>query len=191
MIDIRATTVAKAQSGDEQASREIVEALQRPLFAIVYRFLGSRSAADLEDLAQDILLKVFRALHTFDPARGVKFTTWVYTFARNHCFDQLKRKRVPTSSLTDDEAGQRDLQDPGQREPAGFTLDSELGAKIEDALQRLGEEQRMVFVLREYEGLDYQEIATIMDCSIGTVKSRLFRAKAALRERLQPYMREQ
>ena len=183
--------VRRAQEGDESASRVILEQLHRPVLATIYRFLGSRFRADLEDIAQDIFLKVFRSIHRFDPARGVKFTTWVYTFVRNHCFDVLKKRRLRTTSLTSstDDEGQREVPDDKGPEPDSSATNKELGQQIERALMALGEDQRMVFVLREYEGLGYGAIADVMGVSEGTVKSRLHRAKESLRHRLRPYLR--
>jgi RNA polymerase sigma-70 factor (ECF subfamily) len=184
--------VLRAQRGDETASRTIIEVLHRPVLATIYRFLGSRFRADLEDIAQDIFLKVFRSIHRFDPARGVKFTTWVYTFVRNHCFDVLKKRRINANSLTanfEEDDGQRELVDRAVLRPTNAAENRELGQKIEQALMALGEEQRMVFVLREYEGLEYGAIAQVMGVSEGTVKSRLHRAKESLRQRLKPYLR--
>ena len=191
MIDLDDTIVIRAQAGEEDASRTIIERLHRPVLATIYRFLGSRFQADLEDIAQDIFLKLFRSIERFDPDRGVKFTTWTYTLVRNHCFDVLKKRRVRTTSLTfvDDEDKQRDLPDPAARQPRPTLEARELGRKIEEALSLLGEDQRMVFILREYEGLEYGAIAQVMDVSEGTVKSRLHRAKDALRTRLAPYLR--
>ncbi len=191
MIDLDPKVIARAQAGGEDACRTIIERLHRPVLATIYRFLGSRFQADLEDIAQDIFLKLFRSIERFDPDRGVKFTTWTYTFVRNHCFDVLKKRRVKTTSLTyvDSEEKQRDLVDETTPQPSPTLETRELGRKIEEALSTLGEEQRMVFVLREYEGLGYGAIAQVMDVSEGTIKSRLHRAKEALRTRLAPYLR--
>lgn len=191
MTDLDHTLVARAQAGEEDACRSIIEALHRPVLATIYRFLGRRFQADLEDIAQDIFLKLFRSIERFDPDRGVKFTTWTYTLVRNHCFDVLKKRRLKTTSLTfvDGEDKQWDLPDEAARQPRPTLEAKELGHKIEEALSLLGEDQRMVFVLREYEGLEYGAIAQVMDVSEGTIKSRLHRAKEALRTRLAPYLR--
>jgi RNA polymerase sigma-70 factor (ECF subfamily) len=183
--------VIRARAGDEDACRTIIEVLHRPLLATVHRFLGSRFRADVEDIAQDIFLKIFRSLDRFDPERGVKFTTWVYTFVRNHCFDVLKKRRLRTASLAAPVDGQPDTEvlDASDDRPPRRMENAELGRKIEEALAALGEDQRMVFVLREYEGLEYGAIAVVMGISEGTVKSRLHRAKEALRHRLEPYLR--
>lgn len=189
MTDIPNQVVFAAQQGDQAACHTIVEALHRPIIATIFRFLGPRYRRDVEDLAQEVFLKVFRALAAFDPSRA-KFTTWVYTFVRNHCFDVLKKKRLPTASLTagPDEAP-RDLLDGRELRPAQDAENQELGRRIGEALAALGEDQRMVFILREYEDLDYREIAEITGVSEGTVKSRLFRAKESLRQHLAPYLK--
>jgi RNA polymerase sigma-70 factor (ECF subfamily) len=189
--DIEPALIARAVHGDPAACRELIESLERPVFSTIHRFLGRRFRTEAEDIAQDIFLKVFRSLDHFDPRRGVKFTTWVFAFVRNHCVDLLKRKRLDTVSLTGDgESGTGiDVPDAGQRTPGEHALDAELGLRIEDALQSLTEDQRATFVLREYEGLDYAEIAHVMDTSEGTVKSRLSRARETLRQRLDPYLR--
>src|SRR5690606_268993 len=170
--------------------RQILEALHRPVIATIYRFLGSRFRSEVEDIAQDVFLKIFRSIERFDPERGVKFTTWVYTFVRNHCFDVLKKRRVPTVSMTprDDDAPIEPL-DTHATTPEERAENHELGRKIEEALALLGPDQRLAFVLREYEGLDYAAIAQVTGVSEGTVKSRIHRAKENLRDRLEPYVR--
>jgi RNA polymerase sigma-70 factor (ECF subfamily) len=188
--DLDPQVVARAQRGDEDAAREIIERLHRPVIATIYRFLGSRFRADVEDIAQDVFLKIFRAIERFDPDRGVKFTTWAYTFVRNHCFDVLKKRRIPTVSISarDDDELSLDPVDAGQPRPVEAVETAELGRVIEEALSTLGPDQRLAFVLREYEGLDYAAIAQVTGVSEGTVKSRIHRAKEALRSRLQPYV---
>ncbi|MEM7204881.1 MAG: sigma-70 family RNA polymerase sigma factor [Planctomycetota bacterium] len=191
MNDLDLETVERAQEGDENACRVILERLHRPVIATIYRFLGSRFSNEVEDIAQDVFLKVFRALDRFDPERGVKFTTWVYTFVRNHCYDMLKKRRLVTSSLSaaGEDQAPRELPDETAPSPTRAVESLELGRQIEAALLALGEDQRMAFVLREYEGLEYGAIAQVMGVSEGTVKSRLHRAKESLRNRLAPYLR--
>ncbi|MCC7398765.1 MAG: sigma-70 family RNA polymerase sigma factor [Planctomycetes bacterium] len=189
MTEITNDLVVAAQQGDDAASRTIVERLQRPVIATIFRFLGPGWRREIEDLAQEVFLKVFRALDKFDPARA-KFTTWVYTFVRNHCFDVLKRRRLPVRSMDQTPEGEpaREFADRRELQPTQDAENQELGRRISEALASLGEDQRMVFVLREYENLDYREIATITGVNEGTVKSRLFRAKESLRQHLAPYL---
>jgi len=190
LSDLSNSTVLAAQRGDQAACAAVVEALQRPVIATIFRFLGPRYRRDVEDLAQEVFLKVFRAIGKFDPQRA-KFTTWVFTFVRNHCFDVLKRRRLPTSSLhaVDPDQPGRDFADRRELVPTASAENQELGRRIGEALALLGEDQRMVFILREYEGLDYGEIAGVTGVSEGTVKSRLFRAKESLRQQLEPYLK--
>ena len=189
MTEITNELVLKAQEGDEAANRAIVEGLQRPVIATIYRFLGPGYRREVEDLAQEVFLKVFRAIQRFDPSRA-KFTTWVYTFVRNHCFDVLKKRRLKTTSMSavESEDNDRDFADERELQPTQDAENTELGRRIGEALSTLGEDQRMVFVLREYEQLDYREIASITGVNEGTVKSRLFRAKESLRKQLAPYL---
>ena len=188
MTEITDSLVLAARAGDEAACRAIVEALHRPIIATIFRFLGTGYRREVEDLAQEVFLKVFRAIGKFDPKRA-KFTTWVWTFVRNHCYDVLKRRRVKTVSLTpSDDSTSRDFADRRELQPTQDAENTELGRRIGEALAALGDDQRMVFVLREYEDLDYGEIAAITGVNEGTVKSRLFRAKESLRERLRPYL---
>lgn len=193
-MDLPLETIQAAAAGDQDAARDIVETLHRPILAVMHRFLGRRFSSEVEDIAQDIFLKVFRAIDRFDPDRGVKFSTWIFSFVRNHCFDVLKKRRIPTVSLSggaqsdgEDETTW-ELADPATRRPAERALDGELGARIEEALQSLSENHRMVFVLREFEQMDLKSIAEVMDCSEGTIKSRLHRAKEALKRLLSPYL---
>ena len=190
VTELTETMVRAAQRGDEAASRTIVEALHRPILATIFRFIGPSWRREVEDIAQEVFLKVFRAIGNFDPSRA-KFTTWVYTFVRNHCYDVLKRRRLPTTSLHagDPDEAPRDVPDGRELLPTANLENQELGRRIGEALATLGEDQRMVFILREYESLDYGEIAAITGVNEGTVKSRLFRAKESLREQLGPYLK--
>jgi RNA polymerase sigma-70 factor (ECF subfamily) len=189
MTEITNELVAKARSGDGDANRAIVEGLHRPVIATIFRFLGHGYRREVEDLAQEVFLKVFRAIDKFDPSRA-KFTTWVYTFVRNHCFDVLKKRRIKTTSMHALGPDATDLDFPDRRElqPTEHLENTELGRRIGEALATLGEDQRMVFILREYESLDYREIASITGVNEGTVKSRLCRAKESLRKQLAPYL---
>jgi len=188
VTEITESLVLAARQGDQAACRAIVEALHRPIIATIYRFLGTGYRREIEDLAQEVFLKVFRSIDKFDPKRA-KFTTWVWTFVRNHCYDVLKRRRVKTTSLSPvGDQPARDFEDRRELQPTHGAQNVELGQRIGEALASLGDDQRMVFVLREYEDLDYDEIAEITGVNAGTVKSRLFRAKESLREHLRPYL---
>lgn len=190
--DIAPETIERALGGDEDAAREIIEKLHRPVLSTIHRFLGRGYAEEVEDIAQEIFLKVFRNLGKFDPHRGVKLTTWVFSIVRNHCFDVLKSRRPRPASLgSDDDEGRAAVpepQDETELPPLRAALDRELGGKIEEALQRLRPAYRLVFVLREFEGLDYKTIAEVTGLEVGTVKTRLHRARGQLMRALAPYL---
>jgi RNA polymerase sigma-70 factor, ECF subfamily len=177
--------VIRAQNGDAEAAREIITKLHQPMLGFIYRILGPRYREQMEDIAQDVFLKVFRAISRFDPGRGVRFSTWVFTFTRNHCLDLLKKKKLPvfsmTSMLTND-AGQRTFADDGVISPEQLAVGGEIGERIDAALNIINPEQREVFEMRERRGMEYHDIARRMGVAEGTVKSRLHRARIALRE---------
>ncbi|MFH0944373.1 MAG: sigma-70 family RNA polymerase sigma factor, partial [Planctomycetota bacterium] len=162
-----------------------------PVYQTVFRLVGGRYGDEVEDICQEVFLKIYRSLSRFDPERGVKFSTWVYTFVKNHCFDVLKKRRlsvVHPDSMTDgDDGGGYEFPSQEPR-PADRALATELGNEIAAAVARLPDDQRLVFVLREYQNLDYREISEVAGCSEGTVKSRLYRAKEALRGQLKKYV---
>ncbi len=190
--EIRA--IRRAQKGDREAVQFLIETHQRQILGTLYRLLGPRFADELEDYAQDLYLRIFRALARFDFDRRTRFSTWIYTFTKNYCFDVLKKRRLDVVSLSGPTGGDREtspLDLPAPTAGPGAGLDrSELAACLAHAVEQLPEEQRVVFVLREYEELNYPDIAAVLDVSEGTVKSRLYRAKETLRVRLAPYLRE-
>ncbi len=191
MVEISDGVVTRARRGDVDAFRSILEAFEAPIYQTVYRLVGGRFPNEVEDITQDVFLKIFRSIDRFDPARGVKFSTWIYTFVKNQCFDVLKKRRLSTvlydtgSTETD---GPRFELEAGDAHPAVEALQGELNDQITEAVSRLPDDQRLVFILREYQQLDYREISDVLGCSEGTVKSRLYRAKEALRQSLKKYV---
>lgn len=176
--------VVRAQKGDEAACREIIEKMHQPMLGFIYRILGPGYREQMEDIAQDIFLKVFRAIERFDVHRGVKFSTWAFTFTRNHCLDLLKKKKLPVFSMTSvlEDEGQRAFEDEGSFRPDQEAVGSEIGHRIDSALLSINPKQREVFDMRERRGMEYSDIAARMGVAEGTVKSRLHRARLALRE---------
>ncbi len=184
MDDLDLPTLELARAGDLEAFRSFVQAYERPIHHTVWRLVGTRFAAEVEDIAQDIFIKLFRALPQFDPLRGTKLSSWVFTFVKNYCFDVLKRRRLPTISLDAGEEGGTLPIAGRSRSPRDELSTREIQDAIARAVDLLPREQKLAFVLREYEGLHYAEIAEISCCSEGTIKSRIHRAKEALRFRL-------
>ena len=184
MEDLNLETLELARAGDLDAYREFVRAYERPIHHTVFRLVGTRFAAEVEDIAQDVFVKLFRALPQFDPARGTKLSSWVFTFVKNYCFDVLKRRRLPVVSLDAGEDGATMSVPARIRGPREELSAREIQDAIGRAVELLPREQKLAFVLREYEGLAYAEIAEVSGCSEGTIKSRIHRAKEALRFRL-------
>lgn len=186
MQELSRETLELAQAGDVEAYRALVETYQRPVFHTVFRLVGARFRADVEDITQDIFVKLYRTLPQFDPARGTRLSSWVFTFVKNYCFDVLKRRRlklVPLEAPPGDSPPRREVAGK-EREPREELASQELQETIAHAVDLLPDDQKAAFVLREYEGLSYSDIAGITGSSEGTVKSRIHRAKEALRYRL-------
>jgi RNA polymerase sigma-70 factor (ECF subfamily) len=181
--ELDAPTLQRAVRGDAGASRALVEMYQVRVFALVSRMLAGRGRATIEDAAQDTFLHVFRQLGAFDAAGPARLSTWILTIAARRAIDELRRQR-PTllpelERAPEGRAGERTGERADER-----AIRRELAAAIEAALRELSPELRAAFLLREYHGLEYAEIAAALAIDLGTVKSRLSRARAALRERL-------
>ncbi len=191
-LEFSAEEIELAVLGEPDATGHVVEALRRPVLAWIHRLLGQGFAHEVEDIGQDVLLKIVRNLHRFDPQRGVKLTTWVFTIVKNHCFDLFKKRRLKTFSFAANAEGEAARHEPEavhEREPLDWVANTELGRQIDHALESLAPNHRKVFLLREYEGLEYSAIARLTGMPEGTVKSQLHRAKEALRGRLTAYLR--
>ncbi len=180
--------VKRCQRGDRWAFDELVARYQNRVFNLAYRILGDYEEAN--DLAQEAFIKVYKKIKSF--RREASFYTWLYRLATNLCRNKLRQwqseKRFQTVSLQNP-IGQEGKEvihsladsDPG---PDKISERREMNALVQKAINSLEEEHRMVIVLRDIQGLAYEEIARIVDCPEGTVKSRLYRARNTLKERL-------
>jgi RNA polymerase sigma-70 factor (ECF subfamily) len=170
--------VQLAQMGDLAAFNELVTEYQSLVCNVCLRMLGQQQAA--EDAAQEAFINAWRSIGSF---RGESFRAWLLRIAANLCRDELRRRgRRPSSSLdTALEAGMPDPVDEGPL-PEESALNAELRSSLDAALAELPEEQRTAIVLCDVEGLDYAEIAVAMKTSLGTVKSRIARARMRMRE---------
>lgn len=179
--------VAKCRTGDTQAFNELVTQYRQRCFAMIYQM--ARNEEDAWDLTQEGFVRAWRNLSNF---RGQSsFFTWLYRIMTNVTLDWLRKKRVEGGQEFDDSIGLPGIA-PGAvtvpqkvMQPAERIADQEIRARIDSAIARLGEEHRAVIVMREIEGMEYQEIADAMGCSIGTVMSRLFYARRKLQTMLQ------
>ena len=171
----------RARDGDLTAFNELVLEHQGLVFNLCLRQLGQRQAA--EDAAQEAFVSAWRNLGGL---RGL-FRPWLLRIAANACTDELRRRgRRPQSSL--DVALEAGVPEPPDEDPSPETnlLQGELRREVEMALQNLPEEQRLAVILSDLQGLDYNEISIVMKSSLGTVKSRIARGRARLREVLAP-----
>jgi RNA polymerase sigma-70 factor (ECF subfamily) len=176
--------------GEERAFSELVTRYQTRLLNFVYRTIGDREKA--EDLVQEVFIRVYRHLHRFD--RSKKFSTWVYTIASNLAKNELRnRSRNPlvlfqtVQKNFQDEDRPLQFEDPNSR-PDDMYRKRHLREIVEESVAKLPEHHRNVFILRELEGKSYEEIAEITDCNLGTVKSRLNRARNSFAEIIAPYV---
>jgi len=169
-------TLARARAGDEGALTALVDRYQRRVYALIARMLVGR-ASQVEDLAQEVFVKVLIGLPRFDPRGPAKLSSWILTVATRACLDVLKSKRPPVEELPESL--------PSPSDPEGETAQRQMGRRVEAAMARLPEDMRAVIVLRAYHDFDYDEIAAALGIEVGTVKSRLGRARIALKEVLE------
>ena len=177
--------VERAQGGDQKAFDQLVSKYQRKLERLLSRYV--RDAAEVEDVAQEAFIKAYRALPGF---RGDSaFYTWLYRIGINTAKNYLvaQGRRAPTSTGFDAEEAEgfddaallRDINTP-----ESLLMTKQIGETVNAAMAALPEELRRAIMLREIDGLSYEEIAATMDCPIGTVRSRIFRAREAVAGRL-------
>ena len=187
--DIDRQLVARAQRGDKQAFELLVEKYQRKLARLLSRFI--RDPAEVEDVTQEAFIKAYRALPAF---RGDSaFYTWLYRIGINTAKNYLMAmgRRAPTS--TEVEAEDAEGFDEGEQlrdinTPESLLLSNEIAKTVNSTIEALPEELRTAIQMREIEGMSYEDIAQVMNCPIGTVRSRIFRAREAIAERLRPLL---
>jgi RNA polymerase sigma-70 factor (ECF subfamily) len=187
--EIDSQLVARAQRGDKRAFELLVVKYQRKLGRLLARFI--RDPAEVEDVTQEAFIKAYRALPAF---RGDSaFYTWLYRIGINTAKNYLMAlgRRAPTST----EVGAEDAEgfEDGEQlrdinTPESVLLSTEIARTVNATIDELPEELRTAIQLREIEGMSYEDIARIMDCPIGTVRSRIFRAREAIAERLRPLL---
>ena len=187
--DIDRQLVERAQRGDKHAFELLVEKYQRKLGRLLARFI--RDPAEVEDVTQEAFIKAYRALPAF---RGDSaFYTWLYRIGINTAKNYLMAlgRRAPTS--TEVEAEDAEGYEEGEQlrdinTPESMLLSKEIAQTVNATIEQLPEELRTAIQLREIEGMSYEDIAQAMDCPIGTVRSRIFRAREAIAEQLRPLL---
>ena len=182
--------VQRAREGDTDSFRILFDRYHRGIFHVIYGLLGDREEA--ADLTQEAFVRVHRSLGRLR-AEGA-FGAWLKRIAINLCRDHRKQRRLPTSSLEATSAGAESAwaEEPagGDDSAASGILGAELRAQVRRALRQLSVDRRTVVVLHHLEGHPVDEIARLLGCSVGTVKSRLSRARDELRRALKPYLEE-
>jgi RNA polymerase sigma-70 factor (ECF subfamily) len=180
--------------GQMNALEELVSRYQKLVYVTLYQLAPERQ--DITDLTQEVLLRMCRSIKSLRNPKTFKY--WLNRIITNLFYDELRKapRQLKTISLDepvyegdDDQSPARDIPDASEM-PDKVALNSELDAKIQQAIQNLPEQFRTIIVLREIQGLSYEEIASLTDTNIGTVKSRLARARLKLQEVLEPYLKE-
>ncbi len=181
--------VDRAQRGDKQAFELLVAKYQRKLGRLLSRFI--RDPAEVEDVAQEAFIKAYRALPSF---RGDSaFYTWLYRIGINTAKNYLVAmgRRAPTTTEFDSEEAEN-FDDGDQlrdvNTPEAELMSKQIAATVNQTMEELPEELRTAITLREIEGMSYEDIAAVMNCPIGTVRSRIFRARETIAARLRPLL---
>jgi RNA polymerase sigma-70 factor (ECF subfamily) len=181
--------VERAQRGDKQAFELLVEKYQRKLARLLSRFI--RDPAEVEDVTQEAFIKAYRALPAF---RGDSaFYTWLYRIGINTAKNYLMAlgRRAPTSTEIGAEEAEGFEEGEQLRDintPESLLLSNEIAETVNSTIEQLPEELRTAIQMREIDGMSYEDIAKAMDCPIGTVRSRIFRAREAIAEQLRPLL---
>jgi RNA polymerase sigma-70 factor (ECF subfamily) len=195
-IDEDRSLVDRVRAGDTQAFETLVRRHQRWVFTLALRMLGDR--AEAEDMAQEILLKAYRGLGRFKGA--ARFSTWLYSIASHHCLNSLAaRRRRPASSsggamrsqaaAEDDPPTAADRLANGAPRADAMLERAELLRVVQAELRNLTPDHRLILILRDIQGLSYEEIAETLRLELGTVRSRLHRARMEMKTRLTPYLK--
>ncbi len=179
--------IREIKDGNVQLYSELMRRYQRKIMAFVYHMLKG-AGLDLlaEDLCSETFYKAYRSLHSFREG-DASFSTWLYTIARNTVLSELRKQKTGNISL--DESGYVPVAPP-ESVPEQLLLRNERMSLVREAINNLPEKQRSALILREYDQLDYQEIASILGQTVSSVKSLLFRARASVKTQLEPYFGE-
>jgi RNA polymerase sigma-70 factor (ECF subfamily) len=180
--------VAAALRGDQRAFAWLVGRYEARLVNYLYRLV--RSTEDAHDLAQEVFLKVYQALDRFDPQ--YRFSTWLFRVAQNAAIDQIRRQRLKLVSMTREAPDGGEERDwdfaSGDPTPYGDLRNRERGGAIQQAIDALPWEYRELILMRHFGELSYEEIATVKELPLGTVKNKLFRGRQMLKEKLGDFL---
>jgi RNA polymerase sigma factor (sigma-70 family) len=177
--------IREIKDGNVQLYQELVARYERKILLFIFHMLkNSRMDHLAEDMCQETFYKAYRSLHSFREVEA-SFSTWLYTIARNTVLSELRKNRNGNLYLED--SGYTPLT-PADSLPEQTVLRTEKVNMVRDAIKSLPEKQRSALILREYDGMDYQEIANILGQTVSSVKSLLFRARASVKHQLESYV---
>jgi RNA polymerase sigma-70 factor (ECF subfamily) len=190
-LDPDAALMLRVKQGDAAAFEDLVNKYQQPVINLLYRTL--RDLSEAEDLAQNVFVQVFKFADRYRVE--AKFTTWLFTIARNLSLNEIRRRgRHPAESLDAalepaDESHARQFEDRRDLSPPDHLLREELVKKIEETLAALPENQRTAILLHREKEMSYQEISSVLNCSLSATKSLIHRARETLKDKLKPYLK--
>jgi RNA polymerase sigma-70 factor (ECF subfamily) len=190
-LDPDAALMLRVKQGDAVAFTELVEKYKQPVINLIYRTL--RDATEAEDLAQNVFVQVYKSADRYRVA--AKFSTWLFTIARNLCLNEIRRRsRHPADSLDavhpeNEDQPLQQFEDRKTFAPPETLLQGELEQKIDEVLAELPENQRIALLLCRQEELSYEEMSEVLGCSLSATKSLIHRGRETLKEKLKPYLR--
>lgn len=189
--DPDAALMLRVAQGDTEAFTTLVDKYKQPVMNVIYRTV--HDATEAEDLAQNVFVQVYKSAPRYKST--AKFSTWLFTIARNLCLNEIRRRsRHPAESIDAPHPDQEDqplhqFEDKKNFSPPDTLLQGELAQKIEEAMAALPENQRTAILLCRQEELSYEEIAEVIGCSVSATKSLIHRGRETLKEKLKPYLR--
>ena len=186
MENDEAELISRCQQGNQEALRQIFDLYNKKVYRVAYGVLRQREEA--LDIVQEVFIKLFRSIKNFK--RESRLSTYLYRMAINAAIDRVRKVRKPVLSSLEAEERIQPAEEPEKR-PDRLLLYKELEEKVNEALGKVPADQRMALILREVEGLSYQEIADSMGCSIGTVMSRLHYGRKKMQELLKGYVTQE
>jgi RNA polymerase sigma-70 factor (ECF subfamily) len=177
----------RARSGDDSAFTELMRRHYKGVLNYIYRFTNNKETS--EDLAQEVFLRVYRSAKRYKPQ--AKFSTWLYKIATNVCLTEVKAKgREQSLSLNEIEENSRNFGNSTSENAHDIIFRKEVKDSIFEALKSLSERERIAIILCKYEETPYEEVAEIIGCTVGAVKTYVHRGRMKLIEKLKPYLKE-
>ena len=175
----------KAKSGDEGAFNELMRRHYKGILNFIYKFTYSVDTS--EDLTQEVFLRVFKSINSYEPQ--AKFSTWLYKIATNLCLTNLK-KRKPNISLDEIREYSGEMEDVKSENAFELLHRKQINEKVLEALETLPEKEKAAITLNKYHGLSYIEVSEVLNCSVGAVKTYIFRGRVKLIEKLKPIFKD-